>query len=104
VAAVEFEEEVRAAEAQRGRWRAGARRARRRGARRSSTLTGYHSFAPVLERARTAARAAQVNDRVQFELLDAADGLPDTYDPITAYQVPRLPLGWVGSSRTTGAT
>ncbi len=45
-----------------------------------STFTGFDSFAPVLERARAAAQAAQVNDRVQFELLDAADGLPDTYD------------------------
>jgi SAM-dependent methyltransferase len=52
-----------------------------------STFTGYDSFAPALERARTAAQAAQVEERVRFALLDAADGLSDTYDVITAFDV-----------------
>jgi SAM-dependent methyltransferase/ketosteroid isomerase-like protein len=52
-----------------------------------STFTGYDSFAAPLERARASAEAAQVSDRVRFELLDAADGLPETYDVITAFDV-----------------
>ncbi|WP_053227739.1 methyltransferase [Solirubrobacter soli] len=52
-----------------------------------STFVGYDSFPTVIEHARAAAEAAQVGDRVRFESLDAAAGLPDTYDVITAFDV-----------------
>lgn len=52
-----------------------------------STFAGYDSFAAPLERARARAEAARVADRVHFELRDVADGLPDTYDVITAFDV-----------------
>lgn len=52
-----------------------------------STFVGYDSFEPQLERARRGAEEAGVSDRVRFELLDAADGLPERYDVISTFDV-----------------
>lgn len=53
----------------------------------ASTVTGFDLHAPNVERARTAAAEAGVGDRVGFQVLDAADGLPDRYDVITTFDV-----------------
>lgn len=49
--------------------------------------TGYDNFAPTVERAAAAARAAGVAERVRFELCDAAAGIPGRYDLITTFEV-----------------
>jgi 2-polyprenyl-3-methyl-5-hydroxy-6-metoxy-1,4-benzoquinol methylase len=53
-----------------------------------STCTGYDAFAGQLERARTNARAAGLDERVTFDLRDvAAEGLPSRFDLITTFDV-----------------
>ena len=52
-----------------------------------SNFVGYDSFHRAIERARRAAEQAGVADRVRFELLDAADGLPEQYDLISTFDV-----------------
>ncbi len=52
-----------------------------------STFVGYDSFEPQLERARRAAEAAGVSERVRFELRDAADGLPERHDVVSTFDV-----------------
>jgi SAM-dependent methyltransferase len=52
-----------------------------------STFVGYDSFEPQVERARRRAAEAGVSDRVRFELLDAADGLPERYDIVSTFDV-----------------
>jgi 2-polyprenyl-3-methyl-5-hydroxy-6-metoxy-1,4-benzoquinol methylase len=53
----------------------------------ASTFVGYDAFEGQLVRARENARRAGVADRVRFELLDAAAGLPERYDVITTFDV-----------------
>lgn len=48
----------------------------------ASRFEGYDLFAPNIERATATARAAGVADRVTFRALDAAAGVPETYDVI----------------------
>ncbi len=52
-----------------------------------SRYVGFDAFEPTIERARTAAAAAGVSDRVRFEHLDAAKGLPQRYDVIFTFDV-----------------
>lgn len=52
-----------------------------------ATVTGYDVHAPSVARARERATVAGVGDRVRFEVLDAAAGLPERYDVITAFDV-----------------
>jgi 2-polyprenyl-3-methyl-5-hydroxy-6-metoxy-1,4-benzoquinol methylase len=52
-----------------------------------SRYTGYDVFVPAIERATERARKAGVDDRVKFEPLDAAKGLPQRYDMITTFDV-----------------
>jgi SAM-dependent methyltransferase len=52
-----------------------------------SRYVGYDVHEPSVTRATANARAAQVNDRVSFEHLDVAAGLPDVYDLITTFDV-----------------
>lgn len=53
----------------------------------NSTFTGYDLFDGQLELAREAAAAAGVADRVRFELLDAAEGIPERFDVISTFDV-----------------
>jgi SAM-dependent methyltransferase len=53
----------------------------------NSTFVGYDAFEGQVERAREAAKAAGLDDRVRFELLDAADGLPERHDVISTFDV-----------------
>ena len=53
----------------------------------ASTFVGYDSFEGQLELARQAAADAGVADRVRFELLDAAAGLPERFDVISTFDV-----------------
>ncbi|GAC1546752.1 MAG: class I SAM-dependent methyltransferase [Herpetosiphon sp.] len=48
---------------------------------------GYDVHAPSIGTARARARAAGVDDRVRFEVLDVAHGLPERYDVITTFDV-----------------
>lgn len=64
-----------------------------------STFVGYDSFEPQIERAREAADAAGVSDRVRFVLLDAADGLPERYDVISTFDVVHDAIDPVGLLR-----
>jgi len=52
-----------------------------------SSFVGYDSFQGAIEQAQRAAEHAKLSDRVHFELLDAADGLPEQYDLISAFDV-----------------
>jgi SAM-dependent methyltransferase len=51
------------------------------------TGVGYDTQPPVVERARQAAAEAGVADRVSYEVLDVAAGLPDSFDVITTFDV-----------------
>ena len=53
----------------------------------ASTFVGYDNFEGQLHLARQAAADAGVSDRVRFELRDAADGLPGSYDVISTFDV-----------------
>jgi 2-polyprenyl-3-methyl-5-hydroxy-6-metoxy-1,4-benzoquinol methylase len=53
----------------------------------NSTFVGYDQFHGQLELARTGALVAGVEDRVRFELLDAAGGLPKQFDVISTFDV-----------------
>jgi SAM-dependent methyltransferase len=48
---------------------------------------GYDAYSPVIERARQAAAEAGVADRISYQVLDAATGLPGTFDVITTFDV-----------------
>ncbi|CAA9567168.1 MAG: hypothetical protein AVDCRST_MAG59-3134 [uncultured Thermomicrobiales bacterium] len=50
-------------------------------------LVGFDLHAPAIEAARANAAAAGVGDRIRFEVLDAAAGIPGAYDLITCFDV-----------------
>ena len=52
-----------------------------------STFVGYDVHAPAVTEATANAEAAGVADRVRFEQLDVVQGLPETYDMITTFDV-----------------
>ena len=52
-----------------------------------ATVDGYDVLPRNIERARAHARAEGVDDRVRFEVIDAAEGVPGTYDVITTWDV-----------------
>src|SRR5205814_397865 len=66
------------------------------------TGTGYDAHPPVLEQARRAAEQAGVADRISYQVLDAAAGLPESFDVITTFDVVHDavdPLGLLRSIR-----
>src|SRR5262245_17184290 len=66
------------------------------------TATGYDTHAPSVQQARRAAAEAGVADRGSYHVLDAAAGLPDTFDVITTFDVVHDavdPLGLLRSIR-----
>jgi SAM-dependent methyltransferase len=52
-----------------------------------STFVGYDAFEGQIALARRAADDAGLGDRVRFELRDAAAGLPERYDVVSAFDV-----------------
>jgi 2-polyprenyl-3-methyl-5-hydroxy-6-metoxy-1,4-benzoquinol methylase len=52
-----------------------------------SRFVGYDVYAPNVTKARRLAEAAGVADRVRFVDLDAAEGLPASYDLVTTFDV-----------------
>jgi SAM-dependent methyltransferase len=52
-----------------------------------STFAGFDFFPAQVERARAAAAAAGVSDRVSFEIADAAQGIPGSWDVISTFDV-----------------
>jgi SAM-dependent methyltransferase len=52
-----------------------------------ATLTGYDNYPPAIAAANANARAAGLEGRVRYELCDATQGLPGTYDLITSFDV-----------------
>jgi SAM-dependent methyltransferase len=68
----------------------------------SITATGYDTHAPSVGQARRAAAEAGVDDRVSYHVLDAAAGLPESFDVITTFDVVHDavdPLGLLRSIR-----
>jgi SAM-dependent methyltransferase len=68
----------------------------------ASRYVGFDVLPRVIERARANAAAAGVSDRVRFEVRDAAQGLPGTYDAITTCDVVHDaadPAGLLGAIR-----
>jgi SAM-dependent methyltransferase len=66
------------------------------------TAAGYDVHQPAVERARRAAAEAGLADRISFEVLDAAAGLPESFDVITTFDVVHDavdPLGLLRSIR-----
>ncbi|HYZ92913.1 MAG TPA: methyltransferase domain-containing protein [Actinomycetota bacterium] len=53
----------------------------------NSRYVGFDNFPGQVERAREAVEAAGLTDKIQFEVADAAQGLPDSYDLITTFDV-----------------
>ncbi|HZQ66549.1 MAG TPA: class I SAM-dependent methyltransferase [Gaiellaceae bacterium] len=52
-----------------------------------STFAGFDVFPSQVERARAAAEAAGVADRVSFEVADGAQGIPGSWDVISTFDV-----------------
>ena len=52
-----------------------------------STFVGYDSFQQQIARAAARAEETGLSDRIRFELLDAADGLPERYDIVSTFDV-----------------
>lgn len=52
-----------------------------------STFAGFDAFPAQIERARAAADAAGLADRISFEIADASDGLPGRWDVISTLDV-----------------
>jgi SAM-dependent methyltransferase len=66
------------------------------------TGTGYDAHPPTVEQARRAAAQAGFADRVSYQVLDAAAGLPESFDVITTFDVVHDavdPLGLLRSIR-----
>ncbi len=53
----------------------------------NSEFVGFDIFPPSVERARANAKAAGVEHRIRFEVLDVSDGLPEKFDIITTFDV-----------------
>jgi 2-polyprenyl-3-methyl-5-hydroxy-6-metoxy-1,4-benzoquinol methylase len=53
----------------------------------NSHYVGYDVFGPTIERATANARAAGVADQVRFAQRDVSQGLPESYDVITTFDV-----------------
>ena len=53
----------------------------------NSTFVGYDQFERQLDLAARSAKDAGVEDRVRFELLDAARGIPERFDVISTFDV-----------------
>lgn len=53
----------------------------------NSNYVGFDMFEPVLERAKSNAREAGVQDRINFKALDAEQGLPDKFDLVMTFEV-----------------
>ena len=53
----------------------------------NSRYTGYDNFPTQVDRAKAAAEAAGVTDRARFVVADVAQGLEETYDLITTFDV-----------------
>lgn len=64
-----------------------------------SSFVGYDAFQTAIDQAQCAAEHAQVSDRVRFELLDAADGIPERYDLISTFDVVHDAIDPVGLLR-----
>jgi SAM-dependent methyltransferase len=64
-----------------------------------STFFGYDAFHGAIDQARRAAEQAEVTDRIRFEQLDAADGLPEQYDLISTFDVVHDTIDPVGLLR-----
>ncbi|PAZ15973.1 hypothetical protein CLM62_10940 [Streptomyces sp. SA15] len=74
-----------------------------------SRFTGFDNFPAQVERARANAEKAGVADRVTFETVDAAQGLPGRYDLVTTFDVihaeePKRLLAAIRPRSTTTAT
>jgi SAM-dependent methyltransferase len=52
-----------------------------------STFAGFDIFPAQVERARAAAAAAGVADRVSFDVADAAQGIPGSWDVVSTFDV-----------------
>lgn len=74
----------------------------------ASSYVGYDVYPPALAKARATAEAAGVADRVRFVEGDVGQGLPETYDLVTAFDVvhdlpdPRAALRAVRSALRPG--
>ena len=64
-----------------------------------SSFVGYDSFRGAIEQGQRAAEQVELSDRVRFELLDAADGLPEQYDLISTFDVVHDAIDPVGLLR-----
>jgi 2-polyprenyl-3-methyl-5-hydroxy-6-metoxy-1,4-benzoquinol methylase len=53
----------------------------------NSNYVGFDLFEPVLDRARANAREAGVEDRIDFRVLDAENGLPQKFNVVTTFEV-----------------
>jgi 2-polyprenyl-3-methyl-5-hydroxy-6-metoxy-1,4-benzoquinol methylase len=76
----------------------------------TATLVGFDVHAPAIEAARANAAAAGLGDRIRFEVLDAGQGIPGTYDLITCFDVvhdmphPRQALPQIRKALTPGGS
>jgi len=75
-----------------------------------ATLIGFDSYAPAVETANANARAAGLSDRLRYEVYDASQGIPSTYDLITTFDVvhdmprPRPALRQIKAALKPGGT
>ncbi|MGH2760355.1 MAG: class I SAM-dependent methyltransferase [Actinomycetota bacterium] len=53
----------------------------------NSRYIGYDNFPTQVERAKAAAAAAGVGEKIRFSVVDGAQGLGDTYDVVTTFDV-----------------
>lgn len=65
-----------------------------------SFYTGFDSYGPSVDRARANAKNAGVDDRVRFEVLDAAKGIPEQHDVIFTFDVVHDAVDPVGMLRS----
>lgn len=75
-----------------------------------ATLVGFDSYAPSIATANANASAAGLSDRLRYEVYDAAEGIPGSYDLITTFDVvhdmprPRPALRQIYSALKPGGT
>ena len=75
-----------------------------------ASLTGFDCYAPSVETANANAAAAGLADRLRYEVYDAAEGIPGSYDLITTFDVvhdmprPRPALKQIRSALKPGGT